>query len=640
MNAAPEGSTFVFESGVHRLAQAIVPKNGQTFIGQEGAVLDGSRTLTSFEREGSLFVAGGQTQEGLRIATDEAIAPRGGYPETLFIDGRPLTPVGSVADVTAGTFFFDYAADKIFLADNPAGHTVEAGVASAAFESDASGVGISNLVIQQFNAPTQHGAIQGGEGWTIQNNEVRSNYGVGITAQGGSQIIGNHVHDNGQMGIGGNGADIVVEGNEIASNGTWSGIDPFWEGGGTKFAETTALIVRDNYSHDNRGFGLWTDIDNIGTLYEGNLVVNNDGGGINHEISYDAVIRNNTFAGNGTAAQGDWLWGAAVQIQNSQNVEIYGNRIDMSDGLNGIALIQQDRGAGAYGAYTTTGNTIHDNVLVSTGGDGRSGGVADFNEAGLLDGNNVFSNNQYYMDGGNHWWWGDFASGDTWAAYQADTNQDNGSVVIEGTPPDTLAWLSETGSIVVEPVVTEPVITEPVVTEPALPEPAAPEAEAPATPDRPAEPAPVPSGEAPVVDVPATTPATSGRPVSADGTDIVGTAGADVLRGQPGSVEIYGLAGDDTLHADVANELLFGGAGSDLFVFTDDGSTDSIEDMVLDGAQHDRVSLPADLFASFDDVLDVAVDTADGAVILVGSSQVIINETNVASLQANDFLFV
>ncbi|RZI59983.1 MAG: right-handed parallel beta-helix repeat-containing protein, partial [Zymomonas sp.] len=435
-------AVFVFDEGVHRLTQPLDPKDGQTFIGQQGAVLDGGAVLTSFTQQGSLYVASGQTQEGLRIATGEAVAERGGFPETVFVDGHPLKPVASLGAVKPGSFYFDYAADKIYLADNPSGHTVEAGIASAAFESDASGVTISNLVIQHFNAPTQHGAIQGGENWTVENNEVRLNYGVGITVQDGGKIIGNNVHDNGQMGIGGNGANILVEGNDIGANGSWSGIDPFWEGGGSKFAQTTNLVVRDNYSHDNHGFGLWTDVDNIDTLYEGNLVVNNDGGGINHEISYDAVIRNNTFAGNGEAAQGDWLWGAAIQLQNAQNVDVYGNKIDMSDGLNGIGLIQQDRGSGAYGEYTTTGNTVHDNVLVSTGGDGRSGAVADFNEAGLLNGGNVFSDNQYFMDGGNHWWWGDLPSGDTWAAYQSDTDQDNGSTLSSATPPDTSAWLT------------------------------------------------------------------------------------------------------------------------------------------------------------------------------------------------------
>ena len=138
-------------------------------------------------------------------------------------------------------------------------------------------VTVQNLVIEKYDPPIQNGAIQGGQGWTIQDNEVRLNYAVGITGRDGSKLIGNYVHDNGQMGLGGSGNNILVQGNEIAKNGYWSGIDVNWEGGGFKFANTDNLVVRGNYSHDNNGSGMWTDIDNIHTLYEDNVVVHNTG---------------------------------------------------------------------------------------------------------------------------------------------------------------------------------------------------------------------------------------------------------------------------------------------------------------------------------------------------------------------------
>ena len=67
----------------------------------------------------------------------------------------------------------------------------------------------------------------------------------------------------------------------------------YWEAGGTKFARTRDLVVRRNFVHHNRGPGLWTDIDNVRTLYEANRVEDNGEAGILHEISYAAVIRNN-----------------------------------------------------------------------------------------------------------------------------------------------------------------------------------------------------------------------------------------------------------------------------------------------------------------------------------------------------------
>ena len=52
-----------------------------------------------------------------------------------------------------GTFYFDYAADKIYIADNPAGHTIEAGNLVDAFHGNAQNVTVQNLVIEKYNPP-------------------------------------------------------------------------------------------------------------------------------------------------------------------------------------------------------------------------------------------------------------------------------------------------------------------------------------------------------------------------------------------------------------------------------------------------------------------------------------------------------
>ena len=350
VSAAPTGTTFYFEPGVYR-GVSLAPKNGQTFIGAEGAILNGSAVLTNWTQSGNLWVIGGQTQQG-RVNPSAEFVPgtqRPGNPETVFLDNTPLKPVDALSKVVPGTFYFDYAADKIYIADNPTGHTVEAGKLTDAFHGSATNVTVQNLVIEKYDPMIQDGAIRGGQGWTIRDNEVRLNYAVGITAHGGSQIIGNYVHDNGQMGLGGYGNNILVQGNELATNGFWSGIDPLWEAGGFKFADTDNLVVRGNYAHDNNGTGMWTDINNIHTLYEDNVVVHNTINGISHEISYDAIIRNNTLIGNGYGDTRGWGWGAEINIQNSQNVQVYGNRVEMTGGGNGIVLIQQNRGSGTYG---------------------------------------------------------------------------------------------------------------------------------------------------------------------------------------------------------------------------------------------------------------------------------------------------
>ena len=439
VNAAPQGAVFWIEAGVHRL-QSVTPKDGQQFIGEEGAVLNGSQLLTSFTKEGSAWVASGQTQQGMRNGEGENADgyARASHPEMLYIDDQPLKHVSSKAEVVAGTFFFDYAADKIFFGTDPTGHKVETSVTPWAFEGGAKDVLVQNLTVEKYASPIQRGAIGGDhipEGWIIQDNDIQLNYGVGIAVGTGTQVLDNRIVNNGEMGLAGVGNDILIQGNEIAENGYWSGIDVLWEGGGTKFALTEDLVVKDNLVHDNHGFGLWTDIDNFNTLYEGNQVENNSHGGIVHEISYDAIIRDNVLVGNG-AGFDTWLWGAGIIIQNSQNVEIYGNTVDMTDGANGISLIQQDRGnpaefggTGKYGDYVTANNSVHDNVLISRTADhGGLGAVADFNEEGLLSGGNVFDNNEYQMTSASddRFAWGDWYD---WNEYRAVSGWDQNSTL-------------------------------------------------------------------------------------------------------------------------------------------------------------------------------------------------------------------
>ena len=90
VNAAPFGTTFILKAGVHRL-QSIVPRSGNTFVGEPGAVLSGASLLTNFVRSGSYWIAADQTQEGARSGgvsdgVCRSTAPQCGYPEDLFID--------------------------------------------------------------------------------------------------------------------------------------------------------------------------------------------------------------------------------------------------------------------------------------------------------------------------------------------------------------------------------------------------------------------------------------------------------------------------------------------------------------------------------------------------------------------------
>jgi hypothetical protein len=426
----PGNTTFVITPGTYRLQQ-IQPKDGDIFIGQPGAILSGAQLLTTFTRVGNLWAVYGQIQQGQQNGYCDPQHPACTHPEDLFFDNNPLLHVDNLSSVAHGGWFFDYANHVIYFADDPTGHTVETSTARSAFSGPAQNVTIRGLTIEKYAVPAQMGAIGDqypGPGWTITNNEVRWNHGAGINMPSGGQANQNYVHHNGQKGMGGSGNNTLVQDNEISFN-NWAGFDPNWETGGAKFALTNGLILRRNYVHDNIGPGLWTDIDNINTLYENNVILNNTGPGIQHEISYTATIRYNIVRYN-SAAGTSWLWGSQISIQNSQGVEVYGNTVEaMPNGGNGIGIIQQNRGSGAYGPYLAMNNYIHNNTIIyRQGSAGVSGEIADYQSPTLVtNGNNRFDYNAYHLVdiSAVHFVWGGWA---TWSAMQAAGQELHGTL--------------------------------------------------------------------------------------------------------------------------------------------------------------------------------------------------------------------
>ena len=183
---------------------------------------------------------------------------------------------------------------------------------------------------------------------------------------------------------------------------------------------------------------MWTDINNIHTLYEDNVVVHNRHAAVSAMRSAIRRSSATTLSSEmGPMIRAVGGWGNEIQIQNSQNVEVYGNRVEMTGGGNGIVMIQQNRGSGTFGTYTTTGNQIHDNIIVDHDGEGYIGGVADYNQSGMLNGGNTWSNNQYFMsDGGGRFEWG---GSETFTQFK-DAAHETGS--ISQSYPDTSGWLT------------------------------------------------------------------------------------------------------------------------------------------------------------------------------------------------------
>ncbi|MEU5531676.1 right-handed parallel beta-helix repeat-containing protein [Streptomyces sp. NPDC020362] len=231
-----------------------------------------------------------------------------------------------------------------------------------AFSGSARDVTIGYLTVQRFMAPPDEGVVNhdSADGWVIEHATIQNNSGAGLMAGAGQQVRANCLRDNGQYGMNaykatGRITNLVVEGNEIVGNNTGD-----WERrrkgcgctGGIKFWAVNGADVRGNWVHDNRGTGLWADTNNNDFRIENNVIEANDGAALIYEISYNAVIRNNTIRRNNwvegrrAAKSGDNFPFATVYVSESggeprirartDKIEIYRNVLE--NNWSGITL--------------------------------------------------------------------------------------------------------------------------------------------------------------------------------------------------------------------------------------------------------------------------------------------------------------
>jgi hypothetical protein len=433
IDANPGGTTFCFAPGVHRLASVVFPKSNSTLIGLTGAVLNGSKHITSFGRSGSWWTITGQTQEFTPLTgndPDDTCADTAytgcHLPDGVFRDDAPLFQVTSLNNLGPGKFYFDRAADTIYLGDDPAGRKIEVTVSAGAIKGYGGATGqqyvtVRNFIVEKFAAsttPNTAAAIDPGLGWKVENNEVRlnSNSGISVIEQG--EMRGNYIHHNGQYGYVGGPLDTsLIENNEISYNNT-AGFHENWNAGGSKIIRSKNVTIRGNYVHHNTGPGLATDWENYKIVYENNTFEYNTGIGLSHEASADAIIRNNKFKNNMTSYIGKSIYYMAdIYLHDSKNTEIYGNVVETEG--NPLGLNDADRGSTIYGVLEVRDVYVHDNTFTIK--PGREMGLVGRPTA--FSANNRFQNNTYYVSdlNGTYWVWQDLKTKAQWQALGHDT---------------------------------------------------------------------------------------------------------------------------------------------------------------------------------------------------------------------------
>ena len=391
IESATAGTRFVLADGVYR-GFAVVPKDGQQFVAEgEAAILDGSVQLDDWRQEDGYWVHDlppARSSQG--DATGDALSLQ---IEDLFVDEALLTPVRSLDEVGEGTWH--RAGDRAHVSFDPSGRHVELGLLPHAFYGPAADVLIEGLTVRQYAPGAQFGAIEGnaGRAWQLVDVTTEWNHGRGISMSPEGVVRGGRFVDNGQLGIGGPGQDMLIEGAEIARN-NYADYNRLWEAGGLKITDSERVTLRNNHVHHNFGTGVWFDWDVRGLVIEDNLVELNQTMGVQIEASRDNVVRNNVVARNDTSGYDEAWWGAEILIQNSAGTLVQDNTVVVEHNT-GIMLIQQDRGAGDFGEHLAQGNVVTGNTIILLSPDLTSGLWADFKPEAASG--NRFEGNRYIV---------------------------------------------------------------------------------------------------------------------------------------------------------------------------------------------------------------------------------------------------
>jgi parallel beta-helix repeat protein len=439
VNANPAGTSFILQPGLYR-KQTVVPKAGDSFTGQTGVDLNGSQVLTNWVKSSSYWTATGAPALNSPYGppSNSCNDPTTGcaYPQDLYLNNKPLVHKLALP-ITPGQWYFDYAKDVIYLADNPVGQTVELGVAQQAFSGYVNGVTVKNLIVEKYATPLMLGAIAPyGANWTIKSNEVRLNHGAGIKPGRGKgsyeQILSNNVHDNGEEGIAvGGGTGTLIEYNTISNNGYANTLDGNEEGGGKIAGTTNAQVINNTYSNNN-GVGLWADSGATGTVFSGNKITGSRLDGIRHEISHYGIISSNTlinnaqYGGSGACSRNS----REVVLCESDHTTASNNTIKSN--CAGITMTQSTRKPAA----TTYNSVVHNSISYS-------GSTVIQNLIGAQDSqtpptlfdpanHNYFDYNTYHFSSPalltlKHWRWGIGNPTLSWSGWQAEGQDINGS---------------------------------------------------------------------------------------------------------------------------------------------------------------------------------------------------------------------
>ena len=332
------GQTIVLRAGTYHESVLVAPGRAATIQPYPGEKVwfDGTRPVTGFTKSGTGVVAGGWTTEFDNSPTYTKGQPDGtavgwtwldpkyplaANPDMVWIGDEEQTQVGSVAALVPGTFYVDYAADKLYLGSDPGDREVRASDLQVAFSLRAPGTVLRGFGIQRYaDSVWQQGVISSyWERMTLDNMTVLDSAtgGVGFFKPG-SVIKNTTIDGSGQIALHANQADDLVLDNLSITDSNDEHFNPAPSPGGIKITQTRGVTLKNSELLRTYGSQFWTDQSTFNINVFGNEILDGSRYGVVLEISSTATVADNIIAGN--AFDG-------VLVANTDKVHIWNNTL-------------------------------------------------------------------------------------------------------------------------------------------------------------------------------------------------------------------------------------------------------------------------------------------------------------------------
>lgn len=394
INSAAPNSVVTVPACIYR--EAVIVNKSITLDGKGAAEIRGSDIWTGWNKSGTTWVStltvpymtsGGECHSG---------TTRCKWPEQVYVNGESMLQVGS--NPVGKQFALD-SSRRVILGTDPTGKSVEVTTRTFWLKAGANNVTVKNFTMKHAGNAAQTGAIGNGDFsyMTIDGGNFSWAHGnnVQLSKGTGHKLLNSDISYGGQQGSGVGGTDnVLVQKNRIHHNHT----EDFaigWSAAGDKSAVLNNSTFDSNIVHNNKGPGLWCDVECNNVTYSNNIVFNNTDEGIFYEISTNGKIFGNKVWGNGFGKGDVWCYSAGILVASSDHTEVYNNTVAWN--FINISMLSQMRQTKSNPDGISDNISIRDNFIIGQKGAGEKGllwcGEAQISQPAN---NNKGNNNKYW----------------------------------------------------------------------------------------------------------------------------------------------------------------------------------------------------------------------------------------------------